>query len=83
MSNNVNHPKHYNDYPIEVINMMIKIWGRDKVRDYCEINAFKYRMRLGHKNPDHFQEDFDKEQWYLNKAKELTDLKLPWDETNT
>ena len=69
---NVNHPKHYTNYPIEVIDMMISIFGKEDVAKYCLINAYKYRMRLGLKNPDHFQEDFEKEQWYLNKYKELS-----------
>ena len=68
---NVNHPNHYTNYPIEVIDMMISIFGKEDVAKYCLINAYKYRMRLGLKNPDHFQEDFEKEQWYLNKYKEL------------
>lgn len=65
----VNHPKHYNNYPIEAIEMMIRIWGKEKVKDFCIMNAFKYRMRMGFKG--NMQEDFDKEQWYLNKAKEF------------
>ena len=71
MQDNVNHPNHYTNYPIEVIDMMISIFGKKDVAKYCLINAYKYRMRLGLKNPDHFQEDFEKEQWYLNKYKEL------------
>lgn len=69
---NVNHPSHYTNYPIEVIDMMISVFGKEDVSKYCLINAYKYRMRLGLKNPDHFQEDFEKEQWYLNKYKELS-----------
>lgn len=69
---NVNHPSHYTNYPIEVIDMMISVFGKENVAKYCLINAYKYRMRLGLKNPDHFQEDFEKEQWYLNKYKELS-----------
>lgn len=65
----VNSPKHYNDYPIETIDMMISIFGKEKVKYFCLINAFKYRMRLGHK--DDFSQDFKKEQWYLNKFNEL------------
>lgn len=65
----VNHPIHYNQYSIEVIDMMISIWGRDETALFCEMNAFKYRMRLGHK--DDIQQDLKKEQWYLNKAKEI------------
>lgn len=65
----VNHPKHYNQYPIEVIDMMVGIWGADKTREFCLMNAFKYRMRLGHK--DNIEQELKKEQWYLDKAKEL------------
>jgi len=54
---------------MESIDMMISIWGKEKVIDFCYLNAFKYRMRLGHK--DDFEQEFKKEEWYLNKAKEL------------
>lgn len=30
----VNHPTHYNLYTVEVIDMMIKIWGPKKVADW-------------------------------------------------
>ena len=66
----VNSPKHYNSYPIEVIDMMISVFGKEKVKDFCIINAFKYRMRMGCK--DDINQDYEKEQWYLNKAKELS-----------
>jgi hypothetical protein len=69
MSDEVNSPPRYNQYPIEVIDMMINIWGAKNTAIFCEINAFKYRMRLGHK--DNIEQDLAKEQWYLNKAKEL------------
>ena len=49
--------------------MMIRLWGKEKVFDFCLMNAFKYRMRMFHK--DDPQQDFEKEQWYLGKAKEL------------
>jgi hypothetical protein len=65
----VNHPKHYNQYPVEVIDMMVAIWGKEKVAYFCLMNAFKYRMRLCHK--DDMKQDFEKEQWYLKKFQEL------------
>lgn len=65
----VNHPKHYNQYPVEVMDMMIKIWGEKACIDFCYINAFKYRMRIGLKGDA--TEDSAKEKWYLEKAKEL------------
>ena len=64
----VDHPKHYNNYSVEVIDMMEKIYGVEKLMVFCELNAFKYRMRMGTKG--NMQEDFEKEQWYLNKIKE-------------
>ena len=65
----VNHPSHYNQYPKETIDMMVDIFGKDAVRKWCVMTAFKYRMRMGLK--DDIEQDFNKEQWYLNKAKEL------------
>lgn len=67
----VNHPKRYNQYPKEVIDMMVDIWGVSAVAQWCVMTAFKYRMRLGHK--DDIQQELEKEQWYLNKAKKLND----------
>ena len=66
----VNNPDHYNDYSVEVIEMMIRIWGKKKMSEFCEINAFKYRMRMGLKG-EQLKDDIRKERWYLNKSKEL------------
>ena len=65
----VNHPAHYNQYPIEIIDMMIVVFGKEATFHFCLLNAFKYRMRAG--NKQNLQEDLDKEAWYLDKAKEL------------
>ena len=67
----VNHPKHYNNYSKEVIDMMIDIWGVEKTIAFCEMNAFKYRMRMGTKPENSIEQDLKKEKWYLDKAKEL------------
>lgn len=67
----VNHPDHYNNYNIEVIDMMEKIWGPAYVLVFCQLNAFKYRMRMGTKPGGSLEEDLRKEQWYLKKAEEL------------
>jgi hypothetical protein len=66
---NVNSPTHYNQYPIETIDMMVAVFGKEKTADFCLINAFKYRMRMGRK--DDVAQDLAKEQWYLNKYKQL------------
>ena len=68
---NVNHPQHYNNYSKEVIDMMVDIFGRKNTALFCEMNAFKYRMRMGTKPNNDINQDLEKEQWYLNKAKEL------------
>ena len=65
----VNHPTRYNQYPIEVIDMMKAIWGTKATIQFCEMTAFKYRMRLGHK--DNIEQDLAKEQWYLSHAEKL------------
>lgn len=69
--NYVNHPIHYNNYNIEVIDMMEKIWGPAATLCFCQLNAFKYRMRMGTKPGEDIQKDLEKEQWYLQKAAEL------------
>lgn len=80
----VNHPKHYNNYDVEVVDMMEKIWGTEDTMKWCKMTAYKYRMRMGTKPGKDdskeaalakLKEDFDKEQWYLKKADELK-LKL-------
>ena len=58
----VNHPSHYNQYPKETIDMMVDIFGREATRQWCVMTAFKY---------SDIKQDLAKEQWYLNKAKEL------------
>lgn len=71
-NSSVNHPSHYNQYDMETIDMMEKIWGPEAVRMWCIMTAFKYRMRMGHKADNPIKQDFDKEQWYLYKADELS-----------
>jgi hypothetical protein len=60
---------HYNQQPIEVIDMMISIYGKEAVIHFCLLNSFKYRMRAGHK--DDAIRDIEKAVWYEKKAKEL------------
>lgn len=67
----VNHPQHYNNYDVEVIDMMERIFGKEETAIFCKLNAFKYRMRAGTKPNQSAEKDLNKEQWYLNKKKEL------------
>ena len=67
MEEQVNHPRHYNNYDVEVLDMMRRIWGEEAVQTFCKLNAFKYRMRAGLKHD--IEEDLKKERWYLNELK--------------
>ena len=76
----VNHPNHYNDFDVEVIDMMLKIWGYEEVMSFCKLNAFKYRMRAGLKNDAH--EDLKKAEWYITKYHDLFHILLVDDTVN-
>lgn len=67
----VEHPKHYNKYDVECIEMMRRIWGDDAVAIWCKLTAFKYRMRLGEKPGNSIKQDLNKEKYYLDYAKKL------------
>ena len=68
-NNNVNHPAHYNrEGGMECIEEMLMIFGKDAVKTFCLLNAWKYRYRAGEKNGF---EDIKKSDWYMNKFKEL------------
>ena len=62
MSDNVNHPSHYTDGKIEVIDFI-----EDKGLNYHRGNAVKYISRAGKKNPDKEIEDLEKAHWYINR----------------
>lgn len=64
-------PNHYKKYSFEVIDMMVKVYGPEHTAIYCEMNAFKYTMRVGLKPEQPVERDLEKRDWYLNKAAEL------------
>lgn len=69
-SETVNHPSHYNlPDRKECIDEMIDIYGLKDVAKWCEITAYKYKYRAGHK--DSFAQDIQKASWYMVKAREL------------
>ena len=65
MSDNVNHPAHYETNGIECIDAMVASQGAEAVRNYCVCNAFKYIWRHQHKGKS--DEDIQKAIWYLNR----------------
>lgn len=68
-------PTYYQKSSKEVYEMMIDIWGKEKYIAFCEMNAFKYRMRLGDKPEQPIERDLDKAKWYENMAKQLKNTK--------
>jgi hypothetical protein len=64
MSENVNHPAHYNVGAIEVIDIIENQgWGVGFNRG----NAVKYILRAGYKDKNKEIEDLKKAMWYLNR----------------
>ena len=59
----VNHPSHYTDGSIEVIDF-IEFWGLG----FHLGNAVKYISRAGKKDPDKKIEDLEKALWYIRRA---------------
>ena len=59
----VDHPSHYQG-EYECIDLMREIYGDDAVRNFCIINAYKYRFRAGKKQGETAQSDLDKADWY-------------------
>lgn len=69
MTDNVNHPQHYEGHTsLECIDVMGILFGSEAVSYFCLCNAFKYLWRHKHKNG---LEDLEKAEWYLNKFSEI------------
>lgn len=64
MSDNVNHPSHYETGKFECIEVMLETQGEEAVKSFCVCNAFKYLYRHRNKNE---LEDIKKAVWYLKK----------------
>lgn len=70
VSDQVNHPAHYTDGKIEVIDFI-----EDKQLCFHLGNAVKYISRAGKKDPSKTLEDLKKAQWYL--ARKIQQLEQP------
>jgi len=73
MSDNYDYvnPDHYKRGDKEVWEMMVDIWGEEAFKVYCQMNSFKYRMRLGNKPGQPIERDLEKAKWYEQKALEI------------
>lgn len=66
----VNHPSHYTQYPVEVIELT-------RHMTFNRGNAVKYVARAGYKGgPEKELEDIDKAIWYLIDERKLVENKL-------
>lgn len=61
-NDDVEHPAHYTDGKIEVIDYI-----EDANLGFHLGNAIKYISRAGKKNPEKYQEDLDKATWYIKR----------------
>lgn len=61
-SDNVNHPSHYTDGKIEVIDFI-----EDKKLNFHRGNAVKYIARAGKKDKSKEVEDLKKARWYIDR----------------
>ena len=59
----VDHPKHYNHGKYECIDVMVENFGKEAVKHFCLLNAFKYVWRTNYKNG---VEDVKKAIFYLD-----------------
>lgn len=64
-------PDHYKTDDKEVWEIMIEVYGKEKFLAFCELNVFKYSMRLGRKPGATVDDDLGKIKWYAEKLKEL------------
>ncbi len=61
MTEQINHPKHYNQYSgIEIIDLVEQM-------NFNRGNAVKYIARAGFKNPETEVQDLEKARWYIDR----------------
>lgn len=65
----VNHPEHYKIGDLECLDVMIQLYGKDAVINFCMLNGFKYQWRCNRKG--NCKQDLEKARWYNDKCLEL------------
>ena len=61
--------KHYDQQRLNAIIKMERTYGTLAVMTYCEINADKYRERIGKKKGQSLEQEVMKIEWYENAAR--------------
>ena len=72
LAEKVNHPDHYHGQKYECIEVMRDVFGEEAVKNFCQLNAFKYLWRSDKKNG---KEDIQKAIWYLNELIKENNMK--------
>ena len=58
MEENVFEPAHYvKEGGVECIDVMVQLYGSERVREWAEITAFKYQWRQGNKEGNSSEQD--------------------------
>lgn len=70
----VKNPKHYTAGTYQCIDVMLDVFGKEKVSAFCELNAFKYQWRANSKGAD--IQDKQKAIWYNQKYIDLNNNKV-------
>lgn len=65
----VNSPAHYNQYPMEVIDMLRTYFTSEEYYGFLIGNMIKYLLRADHKGQKEL--DLEKAEWYRKKAEEF------------
>ena len=68
MSDSVNHPSHYNQYPVEVIDSIKNLSTHEQFVGYLKGNIINYLSRYSFKNQE---EDLKKARFYIDKLIEF------------
>ena len=71
MSDNVNHPAHYTQWPVEVINLTER-------ETFLIGNILKYALRAGVKDGSTYDEDMAKARWYARRHVDNINARDSW-----
>lgn len=78
MSDNVNHPKHYQkEGRPECIQEMLEKFGAIAVYWFSVLSSYKYRYRAGDKDGNSAEQDEAKAVWYDNETEKMRALGAP------
>lgn len=65
MSEQVNHPSHYQKNGKECIDEIVELFGIVAACQFCIGNAYKYMYRAGNKDGNSYEQDMEKCKWYI------------------